>query len=220
MRTCKSLSHFFVGMLLFTGIVCSSHFSAASFLAQSNDENVIRTLVESLLELYQHKDLNKLISLWSDKSPFLGLNKRTLQNEFTANDKIALKKIEIRKIGIEGDQAILRVTADLVLSKTKAVGAVEKVERKNRTLHLVNENGTWKVWKFVSSEEELAKAIIAAKTDEERNSLIEKEPDLVESDLADALIRQNTPLSTDQGGYQRALAINKLAHKLGEKTGD
>src|SRR5262249_17495693 len=113
MRSHRTLSRFVVGILLLTSVVCFDCSPLGYSLAQSNDENAIRTLVGRLFELYQQKDLNGLISLWSEKSPFLAQNKLTLQEEFTANEKITLKSFEIRKMQVEGEVATLRVVAVL-----------------------------------------------------------------------------------------------------------
>jgi CHAT domain-containing protein/Tfp pilus assembly protein PilF len=97
---------------------------------------------------------------------------------------------------------------------------VEKTENKNRTIELVKEGEIWKVWKFIPSENELAAAIVAINTEEERKSLIEKEPELVTSDLVSALILSYPSDSGDQEDYQRGLAINQLAYKIAERIGD
>src|SRR5262249_29817222 len=145
-------------------------------------------------------------------------NKQTLIKEFTANEKIVLKRFNIYKMQAKGEQTTVRVTADLAMIKTRKSGATERVEKKNWTAHLVNEAGIWRVWDFISSEEELATAIIAAKTDEERKTLIEKEPALLTPDLAAALINQN--YLYDPATHQQALTINQLAYKIADQTGD
>src|SRR5262249_57605253 len=113
-------------------------------------------------ELYQQKDLEGLLLLWSEKSPFLAQNKLSLERDFTTNEKIDLKGFEIRKMRIEGEEATLRVAAILAAIRAKSEDTVEKIEKKNRTIQLKNEGGIWKVWKFTSSEEEMAEALVKA----------------------------------------------------------
>lgn len=220
MRSPKILLYFAVGTLLSTSVICADRFQNITSRAQSNDEIAIRGVVQKFFELYQQKDLDRLFLLWSEKSTFLAENKKNLHREFTVNEKIVAKGINIQTIMIAGDQATLRMTADLIFTKAQITNPTEKIEKKNRTIHLLNEGGTWKVWKFVPTEEEMAKAIIAAKTEEERNALIEKEPDLITTDLTSALIHQTYPLYMDQGQYQHALTINLLAYQLAERIGD
>jgi CHAT domain-containing protein len=213
-------SHFAIGVLFLICLVCLSRPLSVSSLAQSRDDEAIRKLVGRIFESYQRKALDGMISLWSEKSPFLPENKKVLQKEFVTYEKIVVKEIEIRQIKIDGGRASIRVSAEMMLTRAHLVNVTEKLERKNRTMDLVDEGGVWKVSNFAASEEELAAAIIAAKTEAERKALMEKEPELITSDLAAALSRQIFLPSSGQVNYQRALAINQLAFELAEKTGD
>jgi CHAT domain-containing protein len=219
-RLPKYLPQFVLGMLLSTCLVCVDHPMGITSLAQSNDANAIRILVQRLLESYQQKDLEKLHSLWSQRSTFLAENKKILQEEFAAYEKIAVKAFDIHQIKIDGDRATLRLVAEMTLIRANMAKVTEMTGKKNRTIELINEGGDWKAWKFIASEEELASAIIAAKTEGERKGLIEKEPELITSDLAYALIRQIYFASEDQVSFQHALAINQLAYILAEQAGD
>jgi CHAT domain-containing protein/Tfp pilus assembly protein PilF len=219
-RTPKYLSRFVIGMLLLSWLLCFDHSLGVSSLAQSKDDDAIRSLVGKLFESYQQKDIDGLISLWSEISPFLADNKKGLQGDFTAYERIAVNGFDIRQMKIDGDKSTLRVVAEMVLTRAKMVKATERVEKKNRTIELVKQGGIWKVWKFTISEEELAAAIIAANDEEERKALMKREPELITSDLAVALIRQNASEAAYQRGYQHALAINQLAYKLAESIGD
>jgi CHAT domain-containing protein len=219
-RSQKYLPHFVIGMLLSASLLCFSPSPGSTSLAQSNDIEAIRNLVGRLFESYQQKDLGKMISHWSEKSPFLSENKKSLQGEFARYEKIAVKGFDFRNMQIDGDKATVRVVVDMALTRAHMVKATEKLAKKNRTMELVMEGGTWKVWKFVPSEEELAAAIIAAKTEEERNALMERESELITSDLAAALLSMNSSEIAYQRGYQDALAINQFAYKVAEQTGD
>jgi CHAT domain-containing protein/tetratricopeptide (TPR) repeat protein len=207
-------------MLFWACIVCFDRSLNVSSLARSNDADDIRSLIQKLFDSYQQKDLDRLITFWNEKSPFLAENIKALQREFSAYEKIVVKGFDIHQIKVDGDKATLRVVVDLALTRANMVKLAEKTEKKNRSVELTGEGGIWKVWKFISSEEELAAAIIAAKMEEEWKTLMEREPELITPDLVDALIRQNHPTSPGQGNYQRALAINQLAYKLAEQIGD
>ncbi len=220
MLYCKFLPHFVIGMLVSTYIVYIDHSPGTSSLAQTDDANAIRIVVQRLFESYQQKDTERLFSLWSERSAFLAENKKLLQEEFAAYEKISVKPFHIPQIKIDGDKATLRIVADVALIRANMVKATERIGKKNRTIELINDGGNWKVWKFIPSEEDLASAIIAAKTEDERNDLIEKESGSITSDLAYALIRQIYFASEDQVSFQHALAITRLAYKLAEMSGD
>jgi CHAT domain-containing protein/Tfp pilus assembly protein PilF len=215
----KILPHFVMGLLLLPCFIWFDRPLGLSSLAQSNDAASIRLRIGRLFDLYQQKDLDKLISFWSEKSPFLSENKKALQRDFAAFEKIIIKGFDIRKTQTEGDKATLQVVAELALTRAHLVKPVEHIEKKNRTIHLVKEQGVWNIWSFVTSEEELATAIMAAKTEEERKALIEQVPEFVTSDLVDTLINL-IYASAEQVGYQHALAINQLAYKLADQIGD
>jgi CHAT domain-containing protein/TPR repeat protein len=208
-----------LGLFLLTVLVFFDRSPGFSTIA-SNDADAVRGLVGSLFESYQQKNLDRLVSHWSDRSPFVAENTKILQEEFAAYEKIAVNGFEIRKMQIEGDMASLRVAADLAITRAKMVKPTEQAEKKNKTIELVNEGGSWKLWKFIASEEELAAKIISAKTVDEWKVLMEKESELVNSDLAAALIRQNYPPPSSQVNYQSTLAINQLAWKLAEQSGN
>ena len=219
-RSPKFVLHSAVGILLFASSICFDPFPQITSQAQSNDENAIRLLVQKLFESYQQKDLEKLVSVFSEKSPFLAECKKKLQDEFTANEKIVVKSFDIHRTKVDSDRATLRATADLALTRAKTPNGGEKLEKKNRTIQLINESGVWRLWKFAASEEELATAIIAAKTEEERKALMEKEPELITSDLGAALISQLTPLFVKETRFQQALTIDRLVYQLTERIGD
>src|SRR5262249_34656234 len=107
------------GMLLLTCFVCFGRFPYLSSLAQSNEDPAIHSLVQRFFELYQQKDIDKLISLWSEKSPSLAENKTSLAKEFTDYEKIVVKGFEIRQMKIDGDKASTRVAVDMVLTRAK-----------------------------------------------------------------------------------------------------
>jgi CHAT domain-containing protein len=223
MRPPKHPSHFAIGisLLFLTFLICFNNPLRLSSRAQSNDDEAISKLVRKIFELHHQKDIDKLLALWSDKSPFLTGNKRGLQGVFNSYEKIVVKGFEIRKVQIDGDKATLRVSVDLALTRARVNKPTEMIEKKNRTIQLVNEHGIWKVWSFIPSEEELAMAIITAKTEEEQKALMEKEPELVNIELAKAFIRwQGASEIASQRGYQHVLAIAKLAYKLAEQAGD
>jgi CHAT domain-containing protein len=214
--THNRLFHFIIGMSLLSCLLSFDRPLGVFSSAQSKDEDAIRSLVVKLFEAYQQEDIDSLISYWSKKSDLLEENKKALQKEFDDYDKIIVKGFDIRQLKINSDKATLRVVAEMALTRSKMVQAAERIEKKNRTIELVDEGGTWKIWKFMVSEEILAAAILAAKTEKEQKNLMEAQPELVTSDFAAALIRQ-IYVSVDRENYKRALAINELAYKLAEQ---
>jgi tetratricopeptide (TPR) repeat protein len=85
-----------------------------------------------------------------------------------------------------------------------------------RTLHCVKEAGAWKVWREASAYDELAAALAVAKSDQEREALLAEEKDLASAELSQALHAK----ARRQGSYPQALAIFRLAQRVGEQVGD
>ena len=67
--------------------------------------------------------------------------------------------------------------------------------------------------------EELAAALVTAKTEPERRGLQEQEPELVTAELGQALIRQGNSLKL-QGKFSEALSIFQLAERISEQLKD
>src|SRR5262245_15003231 len=101
----KSLPRFVVGILLLNCLVWLDCPLCLLSQAQSKDDDAIRALVGRLFELYQQKEINKLISLWSEKSSFLAENKKALEKDFTDYEKIVVRGFEVRKIQVDVDKA-------------------------------------------------------------------------------------------------------------------
>ncbi len=220
MRFLRYLSPPAFGMLPIICLVLNGYVLGLTPLTQSSDSDAIRVLVQRLFESYQQKDLERLLSFWGEKSPFLAENKKALQGELAAYEKISVKGFDIRDTKIDGEKATLRVLVEAAVTRAYMVKPIEKIEKKSKTIDLVKEGGIWKVWRFTASEEELAAVIVATKTEDERKASMAKEPELMTSDLANALARQSTSDPVYKMGYQHALAMNQLAYEIARQVGD
>src|SRR4030095_2225837 len=186
--------------------------------AETADEAALRALTKQFFTAYESRDLDDLTRLWSERSPKLAAGKKTFQQIFDAN-KIELKRLTIRQVIVENDRARVRIIVEQSLVDA-ATGAPAKGPGKmNRTLHCVKEGERWMVWRYESSEEELAAALASAKTDEERKKLLEAEKELAPAELAQALLEQGRRLQT-QSSYAQAMAIYEHAMEMAERSGD
>ncbi|MEK6299738.1 MAG: CHAT domain-containing protein [Acidobacteriota bacterium] len=77
----------------------------------------------------------------------------------------------------------------------------------------------WKVSQFLPSAEDLAGALVAAKTDEERKALLAADPDLVTLDLRKALLNQAIRFLS-QENYPQVIAAANLASSVAEQIGE
>lgn len=187
--------------------------------AQVTDEALLRSLVERFYDLYQKEDLEGLMLMWSNRSPDLKASKKSFQQTFEANDKIKIENLSFGRISIDGDKAELRLLAEISAVHTKTGKVSEGFGKQNRTLHLIKDSGVWKIWRYVSSEEDLATSLAEAKTDAERNALLEANKDLATTDLVRALLLRGGHLYL-QGKHPEALTVYMFAGEIADRLGD
>jgi CHAT domain-containing protein/TPR repeat protein len=186
--------------------------------AQSADETMLRTLTERFFAAYQAKDLDGLMLMWSAKSADLAASKQSLQQSLAAVEKIELQSLAIRKITVDGDQASLRVALEINAVEVKT-GKPQGLKKLNRTLQFIKAGGEWKVWRYVSSEEALAAALAAAKTEAEQKTLLAGDQDLITVELQRMLITQGNSY-TLRGSYAEAMGLYQIALSMAEQLGD
>jgi len=166
--------------------------------SQTADDAALRALAERFFAVYESRDLDGLMRLWSEKSPELADGKKTFQLTFGAN-KIELKRLSIRQVDVENGRAMVRVIVEQSLVDAATSAPAKGPGKMNRTLHCVKEGERWMVWRYESSEEELAAALGSAKTDEERKKLIEAGKELEPAELAGADGGVSSPIEARQG---------------------
>jgi CHAT domain-containing protein/tetratricopeptide (TPR) repeat protein len=192
--------------------------SSSSFpnSSPSSAEPALRAVVEKYFALYTGKDLDGLMSLWSEKSPDYASIKENLQRQFTTED-YSFGLPTISRVKVEREKASLRATVNLTAINLKSN---QKSERKiARNFDFVREDGKWKVWRSVPAENDLAEALVKAKTEDERAGLLANEKDLVTAALVSTLSSRGDNFY-DQADYSQALAIHLLAQNIAEQIGD
>ena len=190
--------------------------------AQNNSseaETTLRHIVDELFAAYAREDIEGYLKHWSAKSPDLVARRKELQQLFTANDKIEVKNLLISKVKVDSEKASVRVAVDVSALVVKTGKPAVSFGKMNRGFDFVKEEGRWTVWRELAAEEELAASLIAAKTQDERASLLAAEKDLMTAELRKSLIAQAEKLST-QGSYTQALGIFDLTSHIAEQIGD
>jgi CHAT domain-containing protein/tetratricopeptide (TPR) repeat protein len=201
--------------LLFCLLICAPSFAQTS----SADEASLRSLIQRYFVIYEKRDLNELLKLWSEKSPDLASNRKSLEDTFAKSSRIELKGLSLGKMTIHTDKAQMRLGVEITAIDAKSEKPMEGFGKMNRTLHLVKESGEWKIWQNLSSEEELGTALVQAKTEEERKQLLEVDKELVTVSLVQALLVQGRRLIM-QSENSQALEIIGLTVELASQLGD
>jgi CHAT domain-containing protein/Tfp pilus assembly protein PilF len=187
--------------------------------ASPDDETALRAVAEELFAAYGKKDLEGLMGLWSLKSPELATRRKAIQEFFAANEKIEVRSLTVSGVKVEGDKASLRATVEMSATEAKTGKPAGGFVRMNRALDFVKEEGRWKVWREVSAEEDLAAALVAAQTDNERDVLLAAEKELLTETLWRALNRLGRR-SAAIGRQSEALKAYGLALSIAERIGD
>jgi CHAT domain-containing protein/ketosteroid isomerase-like protein len=186
--------------------------------AQTDDTSAIRKLVEQFFSAYAKEDVEGLMSLWSPDSTELTAGKESFQKAFGDLNNIEVKNLDIRKVTIEAGKATVRVQMEISALDAKTAKRVDSLRKENRTFRLVKQGGDWKVSQYVVPENELAVALLAAKTTAERRALFDADKDLQTTALVKAL-REQDRFSRLQL-LQQALPIYQVALEVSEWIDD
>jgi tetratricopeptide (TPR) repeat protein len=193
--------------------------SQSSNAAQTPAETAVRSVAEKYFALQVRKDLDGLMGLWSSKSPQLEARKKSATELFASSNEIALKSFAVRQVYVAGDKARVRVEADMHVIEAKTGKEKDGYGKQHQTLEFVRESDGWKVVKELATYDELANALLAAKSDEERAVLLRNEPELVTPELSRALGRSSDQLRSEKK-YAPALNAAQLALKLSDQLND
>ncbi|HZF37432.1 MAG TPA: tetratricopeptide repeat protein, partial [Blastocatellia bacterium] len=185
-------------------------------VALSPAESDLSGVAEKYFALYAGKDLDGLMSLWSEKSPNYASFKQDLKRQFAAEDS-SFSLPTLSRVKVKGERASLRATVNLTTINLKSRQKREQWMARN--FDLVSEDGKWKVWRSAPAENDLAEALAKSKTEAERAGLLADEKELASAELALALGDQGDHFC-NQGDYPLALSIYRLEQSLANQIGD
>ena len=209
-----------------------------SSVTSAQDEPALRTVIDSYYAAYAQKDFGILVRLWSDKSPDLSARFQELEKLFATED-YAISNLSITRIKSENDRAVLKITADIIITDTRTKQA--RHENLARSFAMIKESGEWKVWRDAPGSEDLsayltkggelkvsldpavfdrfAGLLIGAKTAEERDALVADNRQLLTTDLRIALVRRAVYFQSVDN-YSQLLNVYSIIETVAQKTGD
>jgi CHAT domain-containing protein/uncharacterized protein HemY len=188
-------------------------------LGQSTDEASVRSLAARYFDLYQRKDTAGVLRMWNEKSPDFAATQQGLQKIFAETDKLELKQLTIGKVSLDGDKASVRVSFEISGMQVQTGKPATGFGRWNRTIHFSREGKEWRVWRVISSEEELVGMIAASQSEAERQALLDGNQELQAIELVSSLTKYGRQ-QFDQGKMAEAFSLYNLAVKVAEKIGD
>src|SRR5215472_6179037 len=181
---------------------------SARIRPQSTADSEVRLVVDRFVLAFQRGDLPGLISCWSEKSPDFATAKRSFQNTFASVKEIKASVFDA-KSEVNGDQATVRLDVDMSAVDARTGKPAEGFGKIKRIIYLVKETGAWKIWRYVSLEQDLARRIAEAKTDEERMSMFNAEKDLRSTVMDKALLNEGNRLRTS-GSCSQAVTLYRF----------
>jgi CHAT domain-containing protein len=187
--------------------------------SQSAEESEIRLVVQKFLTALQKKDSATLASLSSEKAKDSASSQTPSQAAAAAFGNVDLNTLTIKQVSIGAAEATAWVSVKSSTTSPRDSKPDQKPQQTNLTIHLVKETGAWKVQSHRSSEEELADAIAAAGSDEERKTLIDGHADLITAQLGRALIVICGRLMS-QSNYPQALGLLQIAGQITDQVKD
>ena len=203
------------GSLLLLASLCFP-FSAFS---QSDDERVVRELINNFFTAYQKGDWKTIESLFDAKSPDYPTAKEKTQKIFAENENLETKDFNVAKVALDGDQASIVVTVEMKATDRKTKSPAAGFGKMKYTLRAGKEAGSWKLLQFKSSGEQLAEKLLAAKTDQERKAALKENQDLVTGDVGAAVANQALSLLNARK-YPDSFTFFELARDLSLEAGD
>jgi CHAT domain-containing protein/tetratricopeptide (TPR) repeat protein len=173
--------------------------------AQQPADTAVRLAIQRLHAAYIAQDLDGVVALWSGHSPHRAAGREQALKWF-AGSAAGIRETTVRDPEVEGDRAHVRIDREIAAANVRLV------------LEFVKEQGEWKIWKETAASEDLSVRLVAASTDQEQAGLLSTNQDLIDPDLASALVDRGRE-ARDRGDSERALKSFGLAQALGERGG-
>jgi CHAT domain-containing protein/tetratricopeptide (TPR) repeat protein len=180
--------------------------------AQDEDTAALRELAENLHGAYAQKDLDRLLSLWSEQSPQRATQRQAAQKLFSSGPGVAIHETTAGTPEIAADRARVRIEREVTAPDPKIS------DKKRLVLECVKEPGGWRIWKLITAAEDLATRLANTAADSDRALLLAQEQELAGPDLALALIDRGRE-ARNHGDMKQALRTLELAQTIAERAG-
>lgn len=217
-----ALAFLFLNLSLITVASAQSHsLSSTPMRASAAEEESLRALTAEYGRALAAGDLEAVRKLWNPQSPNLNSQLRSYKNVF-AQARLELSSPEITGLEITGDKALSQLTVDerRLDRKTGAVlltydpfhGACRSFEWKRTA-------SGWQIEREFLVQDELAVKLEAARSDKQRDQILEQEKRFVNNTLIGALGTRALRTQT-YADYDTALRYTELQRFVAEKINE
>jgi CHAT domain-containing protein/Tfp pilus assembly protein PilF len=204
-----------IGFAFFALLVVSNAFGQQ---AETGNEQ-ISGLVNSFFQAIAHKDLDAAMALWKADAPQFLSAREDLRRLFAPN-QVRVMEARVERTTFSGAvHARTYISTDIEVHDSAAGSPVEGFGRKNKLIDCVKEAGVWKIVRYAPAEAELADALIAASSAQERARLTAASKEMVTLDLVRVLYRA-AGQAARKGHPEEALRLSDIAIETAESGGD
>jgi CHAT domain-containing protein len=221
----SALSVLILNLSLITPALAQSHsLSSTPVRASAAEEESLRTLTTEYGHALAVGDLDALRNFWNPQSPNLAANLRSYKNIF-AQARLEFTSPEVTRLEITGDKAVSQLTVEerRLDRKTGAVLLTfDPFHGACRSIEWIKTDSGWRIEREFLVQDELAAKLEAARSDEQRNEILEKEKRFVNNTLIGALgsraLRSQT--RTDFDAAFRYIELQRIvAERIGDPVG-
>ena len=189
--------------------------------ASAADEESVRTLTAEYGRALAAGDLEAVRKFWNPQSPNLAAQLRSYKGVF-AQARLELTDSEVTALEINGDKAVSQLTVE-ERRFDKKTGAVlltfDPFHGACRSLEWVKTSSGWQIQREFLVQDELAAKLEAARSDQERDAILEQEKRFVNNTLLGALGTKALRSQT-RTEYETALRYVNLQRLVAERLGD
>lgn len=203
-----------------TAASAQSHSLSSTPVRAAEEEN-LRTLTAEYGRALGAGDLDAMRKFWNPQSPNLTSQLRSYKTVFL-QARLELTSPEVTRLEIAGDKAVSQLTLDerRLDRKTGAVLLTfDPFRGACRSFEWIRTSSGWKIEREVLVQDELATRLEAARSDRQRDEILEQEKRFVNNTLIGALgskaLRHQTRTE-----YDTALRYVELQRVVAEKIGD
>ncbi|HEX6044726.1 MAG TPA: tetratricopeptide repeat protein, partial [Pyrinomonadaceae bacterium] len=206
-------------LILITPAFAQSH-STTPTPASVADDAIVRTLTDQYRQAMAAGDVDAMRKFWRAESPNLAAHVRYYKNVF-ALARIEFNKPELTSLEIKGDKAVSQLTSD-ESRFDKQTGAViltyDPFRGACHTFEWTKTSAGWQLEREFLVQDELATRLEAAKSERERDEILEKEKRFVNITLISALGTKALRCST-RTEYETAMRYVQLQQLIAERIG-
>ena len=189
--------------------------------ASTAEEESLRTLTSQYGSALVAGDLDAVRKFWDPQSPNLTAQLRSYRNVF-AQARLEFINTEVTQFQISGDKAVSQLTVD-ERRRDKKTGAIlltfDPFHGACRSFEWIRTSTGWQIEREFLVQDELAVRLEAARSDQQRDEILEKEKRFVNNTLIGALGTRALRHQT-RAEFDTALRYVQLQQIVAERIGD